>query len=329
MLIRRLILVALVVCAVALTASAAVPPMINYQGKLMQPSGVPVPDNTYSMTFAIYGVPTGGTALWSETNPSVQVKGGLFSVLLGSVTNLPANIFDNENRWFGVTVGTDPEMTPRQKIASVAFAQKAASADIATTVPDGAITTGKLAELSVTGAKIANESVDAAKIAPNAVTADKIADGNVSTAKIAAGAVDATRLSAGAITLGYAEITSTFAPPPINGDVDVEGLSLTVTVPTGGRRIRITAYSVGVSTTPAVGAYMVTVKIKEGSTTLQAADSSVGDNRRVPFNVSYVSNIPPAPGLHTYKVSVYNAGAGYITFGAGTSDPAFILVEAI
>ncbi len=146
---------------------ASVPPMINYQGKLMQPSGVPVPDGTFSMTFAIYSVPTGGTALWSETNPSVQVKGGLFSVLLGSVNNLPANIFDGPDRWFGVTVGADPEMTPRQKIASVAFAEKAALADLATTVPDGAIT--------------------AVKLAPDAVTVGSVADGTLTAAKFAAG----------------------------------------------------------------------------------------------------------------------------------------------
>jgi len=123
-------------------AFASVPPMINYQGKLMQPSGAPVPDGTYSMTFAIYDVPTGGTPLWSETNPSVQVKGGLFAVLLGSINNLPANIFDNPNRWFGVKVGDDPEMTPRQQIASTGFAFRAATAG---TVDDGAITAAKLA----------------------------------------------------------------------------------------------------------------------------------------------------------------------------------------
>ena len=121
---RRVVTFALVLLFVAgLGARAGVPPMINYQGKLMQPSGAAVPDGTYSMTFAIYDVPTGGTALWSETNPSVQVKGGLFAVLLGSVTNLPANIFDNPDRWFGVKVAADPEMTPRQKVASVAYAQ--------------------------------------------------------------------------------------------------------------------------------------------------------------------------------------------------------------
>lgn len=129
---------------------AAVPPMISYQGKLMQPSGVAVPDGSHSMQFAIYDVPTGGTALWSETNPSVQVKGGLFSVLLGSVVNLPANIFDSADRWFGVTVGADPEMTPRQQIASTPFAFRAATAG---TVDDGAITADKLADGAVTSAK--------------------------------------------------------------------------------------------------------------------------------------------------------------------------------
>ena len=46
-------------------AGAAVPPVISYQGKLMQPNGIPVPDGTYSIRFAIYDAPTGGTPLWS------------------------------------------------------------------------------------------------------------------------------------------------------------------------------------------------------------------------------------------------------------------------
>jgi len=153
-------------------AFASVPPMINYQGKLMQPSGAPVPDGTYSMTFAIYDVPTGGTPLWSETNPSVQVKGGLFAVLLGSINNLPANIFDNPNRWFGVKVGDDPEMSPRQQIASTGFAFRAA---VAGTVDDGAITTEKIADGAVTAGKIADSAVSGANIAPGAVGLQQLA----------------------------------------------------------------------------------------------------------------------------------------------------------
>jgi len=136
-----LVILAIIICV---PASAAEPPIINYQGKLLQPSGAPFADGTYSVQFAIYSAPTGGTPLLSETNTAVQVKGGLFAVLLGSVNNLGPNIFDQPNRFFGVKVGSDPEMTPRQQIASVAYAVKAASADIAATVSDGAITSAKM-----------------------------------------------------------------------------------------------------------------------------------------------------------------------------------------
>lgn len=153
---KRLSIVAIVsLMALAQTCQASVPPMISYQGKLMQPSGAPVPDGPCTLQFAIYNVPAGGTPLWSETNTGVLVKGGLFSVLLGGVVNLPANIFDEPNRWFGVKVGTDLEMTPRQQVASVAFAVKAASADVAATVPDGAITTSKVADGAITAGKLA------------------------------------------------------------------------------------------------------------------------------------------------------------------------------
>ena len=131
-------------------AFAAVPSMINYQGKLTKADGTLFPDTPtpYSLTFAIYSQSTGGLPLWSEINTNVQVKKGLFSVLLGSVNNLPANIFDGTDRYFGVTVGTDAEMSPRQQIASVPFALKAAVADkaiVADTVVDGSITKAKLA----------------------------------------------------------------------------------------------------------------------------------------------------------------------------------------
>lgn len=139
--------ITLALLCMAAIAMAAVPPMINYQGKLLKPDGTPVADGTYAMEFAIYDVPTGGRAIWWEANSNVQVKKGLFSVLLGSVVNLPANVFDSPNRWFGVKVGDDPEMTPRQQVTTTAFAFKAAVAD---TVPDGAITTQKIASGAVT-----------------------------------------------------------------------------------------------------------------------------------------------------------------------------------
>jgi len=132
-------------------ALADVPPMINYQGKLLQPSGAPVADGTYSLGFAIHNIATGGTALWSETNPSVQVKGGLFAVMLGSVVNIPSSVFNNTSLFFGIKVGSDPEMTPRQQIASSAFAFRSS---VAGTVDDSAITTTKIAAGSITPEKL-------------------------------------------------------------------------------------------------------------------------------------------------------------------------------
>lgn len=131
------LLLAFLACTIP--ALASVPSVINYQGRLTQPSGAPVADATYPMLFSIYDAPTNGTALWSETNASVQVKGGLFATMLGSVTPIPATTFDSPSRYFAVKVASDAEMTPRQQIASVGYSFRAA------TVDDGAITASKLA----------------------------------------------------------------------------------------------------------------------------------------------------------------------------------------
>jgi len=147
---------ALILALITGVALADVPSVINYQGKLLQPSGAPVADGAYGMQFSIYNVATGGTALWSETNPSVQVKGGLFAAVLGSVVSIPSTLFNTPTLFFGVKVGSDPEMTPRQQIASSAFAFRSTIAD---TVDDGAITTSKIAPGAVTTNSIANGAV--------------------------------------------------------------------------------------------------------------------------------------------------------------------------
>ena len=120
-------------------ASAAVPELINYQGKVYQPSGAAVPDGAYKIAFSIYDVPTGGTAVWTETYDALQVKGSAFHVLLGSINPIGASIFGTADRYLGVKLANDPELSPRQKIASVPYAM------VAETVADGSVTTAKLA----------------------------------------------------------------------------------------------------------------------------------------------------------------------------------------
>ncbi len=166
------VVVTIVLCISALCV-ASVPLTISYQGKLMESSGIPVADGTSQMTFAIYDAESEGAKIWTETNTAVQVKGGLFSVLLGSVTPFPSTLFDGGELWFGVSIGSAAELSPRQKIASAAFAQ------VSRTVVDGAITVTKLG----------NGAVTSDKLAAQAVTTDNLANGAVGTNQIANGAV--------------------------------------------------------------------------------------------------------------------------------------------
>jgi hypothetical protein len=112
------------------TALADVPRMINYQGKLTTPQGALI-DTTVRMTFAIYPVSIEGTPLWVETHNSVVVEKGIFSILLGSITSIPSQVFEEKERYLGIKVGDDPETTPRKRIASVGYAYKAIEADLA------------------------------------------------------------------------------------------------------------------------------------------------------------------------------------------------------
>ncbi|MCI0329607.1 MAG: hypothetical protein L0196_01445, partial [candidate division Zixibacteria bacterium] len=102
------------------TIFAAVPQLINFQGILRDGNGNPVANGSYSVIFTIYDAASGGTNLWTETQ-SVTTTSGLFSTLLGSVSPIPASVFNDSSRYLGVQVGADPEMTPRQKLSSVGY----------------------------------------------------------------------------------------------------------------------------------------------------------------------------------------------------------------
>lgn len=93
------------------------PRTISHQGRLTDLSGLPVADASRSMTFKLYDVPSGGSALWSETK-SVATVNGVFSTELGSVTSLAGVNFDQE-LWLSVKVDTDAEMPQRTRLTSV------------------------------------------------------------------------------------------------------------------------------------------------------------------------------------------------------------------
>jgi hypothetical protein len=140
--------------------------MINYQGRLIGVGGNPL-DTTVSMTFVIYDDSTAGMAQWSESKPSVAVVDGLFSVTLGTGSPIYGVVFSGPDRYLGITVGSDPEISPRTRLVSAAYAYaslRSDSAGYAFTIADGSVTSAKLAAEAVTGEKLHDGAVNSSKI---------------------------------------------------------------------------------------------------------------------------------------------------------------------
>jgi len=89
----------------------------SIQGVLRDPLGRTVADGAYSLTFRMYSVATGGTALWTETLGSVAVKHGVFSVELGTVSSL-SNLTFSTQYYIGISVEESQELEPRIKMTN-------------------------------------------------------------------------------------------------------------------------------------------------------------------------------------------------------------------
>jgi hypothetical protein len=125
-----LLVMGTVACLLCSASSADVPHLINYQGKLTTASGGCLND-TVQMTFTIYSDSLGTVNEWNETQMEVIVKDGIFDILLGSVNNIPADVFDGNVKYLGVQAESDPEMRPLKPVVSAGYAFRSAESDTA------------------------------------------------------------------------------------------------------------------------------------------------------------------------------------------------------
>jgi hypothetical protein len=115
--------------------------LLSYQGYLTDAAGNPL-DGYVDIVFRLYDQPEGGASLWTEARTganAVPLRNGLFELTLGSLTPIPADLYDRGSLYLGVQVGNDPEMTPRELIGAVPMAA------LAQAVPDSSISSRKLA----------------------------------------------------------------------------------------------------------------------------------------------------------------------------------------
>ena len=99
-------------------------PSISVQGVLRDPLGKTVEDGTYTITFRIYNVETGGSALWYEPMGNVTVQHGVFSEELGDNSDYPMDTLAFRTTYYiGVTVGSGIEMSPRTKLTTSPYSK--------------------------------------------------------------------------------------------------------------------------------------------------------------------------------------------------------------
>jgi hypothetical protein len=140
------------------TSFADINKVLNYQGYLTDVNNQPIADGQYIVQFKLYAQESGGAEVWSETQ-SLMVAEGYFNTTLGNDTALQTSMFDT-SLWLGIAVGSDPEMVPRKKLGSAAYAMNIAD-DVVTSskIKDGEIQTADIADNQITSQKIANRAV--------------------------------------------------------------------------------------------------------------------------------------------------------------------------
>jgi len=109
---------------------------VSFQGKLSNTNGNVVPDGSYDMVFKFYNAATAGTLLLTDRHVAgsdpVAVSAGLYSVLLGGgqnaagvETNLWSVFLNHPEVYLGVSIGAEPEMTPRLLLTRAPYAVRA------------------------------------------------------------------------------------------------------------------------------------------------------------------------------------------------------------
>jgi hypothetical protein len=114
----KLALIALLFAMSTGISFAQIPSTMSYQGVLTDANGNVVADDTYQLRFRLYGVPSGGTPLWDETQ-SVLIEKGLFNVILGAIAPLELPFI--QEFWLGTTINGGTELTPRTHLTSAAY----------------------------------------------------------------------------------------------------------------------------------------------------------------------------------------------------------------
>ena len=158
---------------------------------------------------------------------------------------------------------------------------------------------------------------------------------NIGPTALANNVIGANNLTTSAIKLGYAAVTAITGFSSTASAQQISGLTSSVTIPPGGRSVRITAYVPNVA--DATTGRTVILSIWDGvvaSGTQLAAQAKFINSASDTTGMTAIAVVTPSAGAKTYNVGITDQATGALSFNAGGSgisatNPAFILVEAI
>ncbi len=120
--------------AIAESASAQVPQLINYQGRLI--NGSNLVNGSVGLSLRLFNVSSGGTPQYEDSN-SVTIVDGLYSTYIGDNTTMGSltNALTNAAVYVEVAVN-DVALSPRERLSSVAYALGVNASGIAGPIAD-------------------------------------------------------------------------------------------------------------------------------------------------------------------------------------------------
>jgi hypothetical protein len=215
------LLIAVLVAATLSTANAQIPRMFTYQGVVVDGTGKLISDGPHNLTLNLYTQATGSTAIYSENQTGVVFVKGIFNVMVGSVTTIPASLGFDKAYFLGVSVDGGAEMTPRTTISPSPYAIGLAGGAVnsingksgAVVIKAGTGTTlttaGDTITLNSTGVGgngiqgVSNADNSIAVANPTGPTASvSVAIGGITTTKLADQAVTSAKIDGTGITAG-------------------------------------------------------------------------------------------------------------------------------
>lgn len=289
-------------------AEAAVPKVINFQGKLTAVSnGNNVANGSYAFEFKLYTASSGGSAVWTETYDQVAgactklvVTNGVFNAKLGSCNSLSGIDFSGGSMYLTVNfaptgVSYDGEMSPRKQLVASAYSFVANGVS-----GDGVVNNAiQSATALSTGRTSANPALQVDTNTASSATGLKVTSaavsGGIALTAISSGTDESLTLDAkgtGSISLGS---TST-------GNILLGGGS----------------GSTGCTVTSATGAFACTSAISSG-----VAGGTIGGYNLSGNTSGTISILPQAAaGTYNFNLPTTAGTSGYLlTSGGGSSSP--------